>query len=68
MLLGEGFQTFHRKVKPSFSRVKWTKKKCPSRLQSGDTWARSDQLSANGKDEKPVCRCGGGKMYRHKRP
>jgi len=48
MLLGEWFQTFQRKVKPSFSRVKWTKK-CPNRLQSGDIWARSDQLIAEWK-------------------
>ena len=49
MLLGEWFQIFQRKVKPSFSRIKWTKKKCPNRLYSGDIWTRSDQLIAEWK-------------------
>jgi len=68
MLLGEWFQTFQRKLKPSFSMVTWTKKKCPNRLQSGDIWERSDQLIAEWKRweaSMKVLKC---KMYRYKRP
>jgi hypothetical protein len=49
MLLGEWFRTFPRKVTPSFSMVKQTKKKYHNGLYSVDKRERSDLLVAGSK-------------------